>query len=244
MTEIHGFCDERFRPLEDAFRRNLDSGLDKGASLAVTLGGEFVVDLWGGTPRLRDGHAVGVRHGRAGVLLVEGDVDDHGPDARRPRAARSRRTDRHLLARSSQSTARATITTRQVLVHRSGLPDTADRSRSPTSATGTARRRSSRTPRPLVRTGHDQLLSRPDLRRHDRWGDRTDERRSLRRVLRAEIAGPLGADFHFGLPADEAPRGERDLAGGRRVPPSQMAERVARRVHPATVGSTPHSFRR
>ena len=49
MAEVHGFCDERFRPLEDAFRANLDCGLDKGASLAVTLGGEFVVDLWGGT---------------------------------------------------------------------------------------------------------------------------------------------------------------------------------------------------
>ena len=49
MTNVHGFCDERFRPLEEAFRRNLDSGLDTGASLAVTLGDEFVVDLWGGT---------------------------------------------------------------------------------------------------------------------------------------------------------------------------------------------------
>ena len=49
MVEVHGFCDERFGALEKSFRANLDSGMDKGASLAVTMQGEFVVDLWGGT---------------------------------------------------------------------------------------------------------------------------------------------------------------------------------------------------
>ena len=49
MAAVHGFCDERFRILQEAFRGHLDSGLDKGASLAVTLRGEMVVDLWGGT---------------------------------------------------------------------------------------------------------------------------------------------------------------------------------------------------
>ena len=49
MVDVHGRCDERFRPLEEQFRANLEQGLDKGASLAVTLHGESVVDLWGGT---------------------------------------------------------------------------------------------------------------------------------------------------------------------------------------------------
>ncbi len=49
MGDVHGFCDTRFRPLEDAFREFLDRGVDKGASLAVTRYGEPVVDLWGGT---------------------------------------------------------------------------------------------------------------------------------------------------------------------------------------------------
>ena len=49
MADVHGFCDERFRPMEDAFRANLDSDVDKGASLAVTLHGDPVLDLWGGT---------------------------------------------------------------------------------------------------------------------------------------------------------------------------------------------------
>ncbi len=49
MADVHGFCDERFRALEASLRGNLERGLDKGASLAVTLHGELVVDLWGGT---------------------------------------------------------------------------------------------------------------------------------------------------------------------------------------------------
>ena len=49
MGDVHGFCDTRFRPIEDAFRDFLDRGVDKGASLAVTRYGEPVVDLWGGT---------------------------------------------------------------------------------------------------------------------------------------------------------------------------------------------------
>ena len=48
MGDVHGFCDERFELLGALFRRNQDHGVDEGASLAVTLDGEFVVDLWGG----------------------------------------------------------------------------------------------------------------------------------------------------------------------------------------------------
>ena len=49
MTYVAGFCDDRFRPLRDLFQSNLDSGIDEGGSLAVTLNGDLVVDLWGGT---------------------------------------------------------------------------------------------------------------------------------------------------------------------------------------------------
>ena len=47
-VNIHGFCDERFKPLEDAFRANFDDGLELGSSLGVTHQGKMVVDLWGG----------------------------------------------------------------------------------------------------------------------------------------------------------------------------------------------------
>lgn len=49
MIEINGTCQGRFAPVKEAFTKQLDAGLDVGASVAVTLDGEFVVDLWGGT---------------------------------------------------------------------------------------------------------------------------------------------------------------------------------------------------
>ena len=46
--EIHGHCDERFENVKEVFTENFKLGYDVGASLAVTLEGEFVVDLWAG----------------------------------------------------------------------------------------------------------------------------------------------------------------------------------------------------
>ena len=48
MTEIHGFCDEKFAPVREAFEKNFSEKDDLGASCAITVEGEFVVDLWGG----------------------------------------------------------------------------------------------------------------------------------------------------------------------------------------------------
>lgn len=48
MTEIHGHCQEAFGPVQEVFAANFDSGLERGASVAVTLHGEPVVDLWAG----------------------------------------------------------------------------------------------------------------------------------------------------------------------------------------------------
>lgn len=48
MAEVFGTCAERFEPVRAAFEANFDQGLDVGASVAVYLDGEPVVDLWGG----------------------------------------------------------------------------------------------------------------------------------------------------------------------------------------------------
>lgn len=48
---INGHCDERFTPVREAFTRNFDDGLELGAAFAISLGGEMVVDLWGGFAR-------------------------------------------------------------------------------------------------------------------------------------------------------------------------------------------------
>ena len=48
MAEVSGTCDERFEAVRQTFEGNLESGADVGASVAVALDGELVVDLWGG----------------------------------------------------------------------------------------------------------------------------------------------------------------------------------------------------
>ena len=121
MTEVHGFCDERFRPLEDAFRRNLDSGLDKGASLAIILDGEYVVDLWGGTrdyemttPWEADTVVRVFSTSKIALMIMILMLVDRGElDLDEPIAARWPAFARH---------GKGAITTRQVLVHRTGLP--------------------------------------------------------------------------------------------------------------------------
>lgn len=48
MTEVQGRCDADFESVRDAFQRNFTEGLEVGASLAIAVEGEIVVDLWGG----------------------------------------------------------------------------------------------------------------------------------------------------------------------------------------------------
>jgi len=46
--EIHGHCDQRFSSVREAFAKNFEGGLEVGASFAATLDGKFVVDIWAG----------------------------------------------------------------------------------------------------------------------------------------------------------------------------------------------------
>ncbi len=48
MADLSGSCDERFTAVREAFAANFAQGVDVGASVAVYLDGEPVVDLWGG----------------------------------------------------------------------------------------------------------------------------------------------------------------------------------------------------
>src|SRR5215831_13671130 len=47
-TPLGGTCNARFEPLRELFASKLESGEDLGASVAVNIDGEMVVDLWGG----------------------------------------------------------------------------------------------------------------------------------------------------------------------------------------------------
>src|SRR5262245_18775992 len=47
-VDVNGVCESRFDPVREAFAFNLDTAQDVGASVAVFVDGEPVVDLWGG----------------------------------------------------------------------------------------------------------------------------------------------------------------------------------------------------
>jgi hypothetical protein len=47
-VEIHGTCAEQFGRVRAAFADLLTNGQDIGASVAVVIEGEPVIDLWGG----------------------------------------------------------------------------------------------------------------------------------------------------------------------------------------------------
>jgi CubicO group peptidase (beta-lactamase class C family) len=47
-SEVSGYCDAAFAGVRDAFAQNFADGLELGASLAISIDGHNVVDLWGG----------------------------------------------------------------------------------------------------------------------------------------------------------------------------------------------------
>ena len=47
-VELKGYCAPNLEPVQAAFQSNFDLGLEDGASVAVSVAGEMVVDLWGG----------------------------------------------------------------------------------------------------------------------------------------------------------------------------------------------------
>ena len=63
--ETHGHFDEKFAAVRDAFERNFSVKDDIGASFAVTIEGEPVIDIWAGhrdaakTLDWEEGHAGG-----------------------------------------------------------------------------------------------------------------------------------------------------------------------------------------
>ena len=47
-VNVHGHCDQRFVKVKEAFAKNFESGQEVGASFAATIDGKFVVDIWAG----------------------------------------------------------------------------------------------------------------------------------------------------------------------------------------------------
>lgn len=205
MTELHGFCDERFAQLGDLFRHNLDAGVDNGACLAATLDGELVVDLWGGhadwgleKPWAED--TIGLVFSTSKIVAIitlllvydRGLLDLDAPIAQYWPEFGQRGKD--------------TITTRQVLVHRSGVPGF---------GRSIAFEEFHDWDRMVSHVEKAELWYEPDTVTHYSFfasgyilgelvGRITGTPFAV--FFRRELAEPLDADFHFGLvdPADQA----------------------------------------
>ena len=119
--EIGGFCDEQFEPLKQAFAANFDAGFEVGASVAVTHQGRSVVDLWAGYADVeksrpwQEDTIVNVFSTTKVMniicilkLVSEGRIDLDVPVA----------TYWPEFGQAGKSK----VTTRQVLIHRAGLP--------------------------------------------------------------------------------------------------------------------------
>lgn len=116
-----GHCDSRFAPLAEAFARLFDNPQERGAALCLEVGGETVVDLWGGVAD-KDGEQPWQRDTILNLfsctktftavavlqLVAEGKLELDAPVARYwPEFA---------------AAGKAAINVRQLLCHRAGLP--------------------------------------------------------------------------------------------------------------------------
>ena len=205
MTEIHGHADQRFAGVRDAFAANFARGEDVGASVAVTLGGELVVDLWGGhadaaktRPWQRDTivnvySTTKTMTALCALLLADRDELDLAEKVAHywPEFAANGKAD---------------ITVAQLLAHSAGLSGFAEpvaaadlydwdkatallAAQAPFWAPGTAIGYHAITQGYLVGEVVRRITG-----------------KSLGTFFRDEIAGPLGADFHIGLAASEDDR--------------------------------------
>ena len=201
MTEIQGTCDERFAAVRTAFQHHFDDELEVGATVAVFLEGEPVVELWGGSTD-KAGTTPGARHHHQ--RLVDHQDDDQPVCAHlgRPRRDRSPRAGGQVLA-EFKANDKGRIEVRHLLAHTAGLagwerPVTAEdlydwekvtsflAAQAPWWEPGTA-------------SGYDAVTQGYLV------GEvvRRVTGQSLGRFFAQEVAGPLGADFSIGLPTTE-----------------------------------------
>jgi CubicO group peptidase (beta-lactamase class C family) len=224
MATIDGTCDERFEGVRDAFAANFDQGLDVGASVCVTLDGQTVVDLWGGTvdgtldqpgstPWERDTitnvwSTTKTMTALCALILADrGDLDFHAPVAR--------------YWPEFKEGGKEAVTVANLMSHTAGLSGWQEPMK----------------PEDL----YDWDLACSRLAAQEPWWEpgtasgyhaitqgylvgeviRRIDGRTVGRFFADEVAGPLGADFHIGLPA------EHDHRVSRVIPPPPLDELLA-----------------
>ncbi|SFF01504.1 serine hydrolase domain-containing protein [Blastococcus tunisiensis] len=220
MAEVHGTCDERFAGVRDALAAQLD-GDELGASVAVDLDGETVVDVWGGhrdeertTPWTQDTIVNGWSTTKcvlnlAALMLVErGELDldapvgDYWPEF-------SANGKKHVLVR-------------HLMAHTSGL--------------------SGWEPPFTVRDMYDWPTATERLAQQRPWWEpgtaagyhaatqgflvgeviRRITNKTFRKFVADEIAGPLGADFQVGARERDRDRIAPVVAPPREEPPADV----------------------
>jgi len=216
MVLLHGTCDERFEEVRDALAESLAKD-DVGASVAVFVHGEPVVDLWGGhadAGRTRAWERDTITNVWSStktmialcalILADRGELDLDAP-----------------LVRYWPEFGAADVRVRHVLSHTAGLPvwdtpialgDFGD----PGKVTALLAAQEPRwTPGEI---GCYHALTQGFL-----LGEvvRRITGKTIGAFFAAEVAGPLGADFHIGLPDSHHDRVAPSLAppGGLTVPP-------------------------
>ncbi len=213
--EIHGYCDDKFTSVKQAFAANFAAGSEVGASFAATIDGKFVVDIWGGyadeaqtRPWERDTivcvfSTTKVMTSICALMLIDrGLLDPDAPVAKYwPEFAQS---------------GKEAVLVRHILSHTAGLP-ALDR------------------PVPMETT-YDWNKAVALLASQKTWWEpgkdwgyhaftmghlvgevvRRITGKTLGTFFRDEVAVPLGADFHIGLPNEHEPR------VGEMIPPPEF----------------------
>lgn len=208
MTEeipLGGICDPRFEPLRHAFIGNFRERGEPGGAIALMVDGRLVADLWGGfrdaarqNPWARDTLVNFFSVGKVFTALValrlveRGELDLDAPAAR------------HWPEFVAHGKERVTL--RHILSHQAGLP--AIREPLPDGAmfdwTRMTAALAAQKPWWEPGTAHGYHVNTFGYLAGELV--RRASGRTLGAILRAEIAGPLGADVHIGLPPTEHSR--------------------------------------
>ena len=235
---IHGICRPEFAPVRDAFEANFAAGLELGASAAVTVDGEFVVDIWageadaGGAPWQRDTivNVYSTTKTMAATCMLmladRGELDFDAPVARYwPEFAQNGKDG---------------VLVRHVMAHTAGLPgfDPPITVEQLYDLEAAAANLAAQAPwwEPGTASGYHavsqgnlegEILHRVTGRRMAEW-------------FRTEVAEPLGADFWMSLPASEdhrvsdlvSPQAPQTLiVGGEEVEVGEIGVRAFLSVH-------------
>jgi CubicO group peptidase (beta-lactamase class C family) len=229
---VDGDVDDGYGKVADAFRRNLNSGKEIGAAVAVYRDGRKVVDLWGGfrnkstTAPWERGTLVGVFSATKGVasltvavaasrglISYDANVADYWPEF--------------------AQAGKAAITVRQLLGHQAGLvvvepplafSDLADPAKLSAKIAAQA-------PlwQPGTRHGYHTITFGWYVSELIRHAD--PQGRTLGRYFAEEIAEPLDLDFYIGLPSHIG----RDRVADLHTPTKAMAIRQLVKMSPRQV---------